>query len=78
MAEYIEREALYEKAYWNGEHPDVGNPLIECSWTKCGGDWVFCNQDCSDCTKCNFTATDRTEEGNNERAETVPVLWWRN
>lgn len=25
MAEYIEREALYEKAYWHGEHPDVGN-----------------------------------------------------
>lgn len=27
MAEYIEREALYEKAYWHGEHPDVGNPF---------------------------------------------------
>lgn len=27
MTEYIEREALYEKAYWHGEHPDVGNPF---------------------------------------------------
>ena len=27
MAEYIDRETLYEKAYWHGEHPDVGNPL---------------------------------------------------
>ena len=27
MAEYIDREALYEKAYWHGEHPDVGNPF---------------------------------------------------
>lgn len=27
MSEYIEREALYEKAYWHGEHPDVGNPF---------------------------------------------------
>ena len=27
MPEYIEREALYEKAYWHGEHPDVGNPF---------------------------------------------------
>ena len=27
MAEYIERETLYEKAYWHGEHPDVGNPF---------------------------------------------------
>lgn len=27
MAEYIEREALYEKAYWHGEHPDVSNPF---------------------------------------------------
>lgn len=27
MAEYIKREALYEKAYWHGEHPDVGNPF---------------------------------------------------
>ena len=27
MAEYIEREAVYEKAYWHGEHPDVGNPF---------------------------------------------------
>ena len=27
MAEYIERESLYEKAYWHGEHPDVGNPF---------------------------------------------------
>ena len=27
MNEYIEREALYEKAYWHGEHPDVGNPF---------------------------------------------------
>ena len=27
MAEYIEREALYEKAYWHGEHSDVGNPF---------------------------------------------------
>lgn len=25
MDEYIEREAVYEKAYWHGEHPDVGN-----------------------------------------------------
>ena len=29
MAEYIEREALYEKAYWHGELPDVGNPYAE-------------------------------------------------
>ena len=29
MAEYINREALYEKAYWHGEHPDVGNPFPE-------------------------------------------------
>lgn len=29
MAEYIEREALYEKAYWHGEMPDVGNPFAE-------------------------------------------------
>ena len=27
MAEYIDREALYEKAYWHGRHPDVGNPF---------------------------------------------------
>lgn len=27
MTEYIEREALYEKAYWHGEHSDVGNPF---------------------------------------------------
>lgn len=27
MNEYIERESLYEKAYWHGEHPDVGNPF---------------------------------------------------
>ena len=27
MAEYIDREVLYEKAYWHGEHPDVGNPF---------------------------------------------------
>ena len=27
MSEYIEREAVYEKAYWHGEHPDVGNPF---------------------------------------------------
>ena len=27
MAEYIDREALYEKAYWHGEHPDVDNPF---------------------------------------------------
>ena len=27
MDGYIEREALYEKAYWHGEHPDVGNPF---------------------------------------------------
>ena len=27
MAEYIDRETLYEKAYWHGEHPDVGNPF---------------------------------------------------
>ena len=27
MAEYVEREALYDKAYWHGEHPDVGNPF---------------------------------------------------
>ena len=27
MAEYIDLEALYEKAYWHGEHPDVDNPF---------------------------------------------------
>ena len=27
MTEYIDREALYEKAYWHGGHPDVGNPF---------------------------------------------------
>lgn len=27
MAEYIDREALYEKAYWHGEHLDVDNPF---------------------------------------------------
>lgn len=27
MTEYIDREALYEKAYWHGEHPDVENPF---------------------------------------------------
>ena len=27
MAEYIEREALYVKAYWHGEHPNVDNPF---------------------------------------------------
>lgn len=27
MAEYIDREALYENAYWHGEHPDVDNPF---------------------------------------------------
>ena len=27
MVEYIDREALYEKAYWHGGHPDVGNPF---------------------------------------------------
>ena len=27
MDEYIKREALYEKAYWHGEHPDVDNPF---------------------------------------------------
>ncbi|MBR5607739.1 MAG: hypothetical protein IKW44_05055 [Bacteroidaceae bacterium] len=29
MAEYIEREALYEKAYWHGEQPDVFNPYAD-------------------------------------------------
>lgn len=29
MAEYIEREALYEKAYWHGKTPDVGNPYAD-------------------------------------------------
>jgi len=29
MADYIEREALYEKAYWHGETPDVENPYSE-------------------------------------------------
>ena len=27
MDGYIKREALYEKAYWHGEHPDVDNPF---------------------------------------------------
>ena len=27
MDEYIEREALYEKSYWHGEHPNVHNPF---------------------------------------------------
>ena len=27
MAEYIDREALYEKSYWHGRHPDVDNPF---------------------------------------------------
>lgn len=27
MAEYIERESLYEKSYWHGEHPNVDNPF---------------------------------------------------
>ena len=27
MDEYIEREALYEKSYWHGEHPNVDNPF---------------------------------------------------
>ena len=27
MNEYIEREALYEKSYWHGEHPNVDNPF---------------------------------------------------
>ena len=27
MTEQIEREALYEKAYWHGEHPNVDNPF---------------------------------------------------
>ena len=27
MAEYIDRGALYEKAYWHGEHPNVDNPF---------------------------------------------------
>ena len=27
MDEYIERESLYEKAYWHGEHPNVDNPF---------------------------------------------------
>lgn len=27
MAEYIEREALIELAYWHGEHPDFNNPF---------------------------------------------------
>ena len=27
MTEYVEREALYEKAYWHGEHPNVDNPF---------------------------------------------------
>ena len=27
MAEYIERESLYEKSYWHGRHPDVDNPF---------------------------------------------------
>jgi hypothetical protein len=26
MAEYIKREALYEKAYWHGKTPDFDNP----------------------------------------------------
>ena len=29
MAEYIEREALYEKAYWHGERPDIFNPYAD-------------------------------------------------
>ena len=27
MVEYIERESLYEKSYWHGEHPNVDNPF---------------------------------------------------
>lgn len=27
MDEYIKREALYEKAYWHGEHTTVDNPF---------------------------------------------------
>ena len=37
--------------------------MAERSLVKCGADWMFCNQDCSDCTRCNFTVTNRTEGG---------------
>lgn len=29
MPEYIERALLYEKAYWHGDTPDVGNPYAD-------------------------------------------------
>ena len=36
--------------------------MTEFSWTKCGGDWVFCDKDCSACDRGEYTATDRTED----------------
>lgn len=29
MPRLIDADALVEKAYWHGEHPDVGNPFAE-------------------------------------------------
>ena len=29
MQRLIDADALVEKAYWHGEHPDVGNPFAE-------------------------------------------------
>lgn len=29
MPRLIDADALTEKAYWHGEHPDVGNPFAE-------------------------------------------------
>lgn len=35
--------------------------MVERSWCKCGGVWVFCDKLCGDCPRANWTATNRTE-----------------
>ena len=35
--------------------------MVERSWCKCGGVWVFCNKLCGDCPRANWTATNRPE-----------------
>jgi hypothetical protein len=38
--------------------------MTEYVWTKCGGEFVFCDRECSTCIHNNWTASDRTEEVN--------------
>ena len=68
MAEYIEREALYEKPYWHGEHPNVDNPFpdgVDAIDIKDvdtipsadvapvrHGRWKMCGKNLGECSEC--------------------------